>query len=132
MLVQHLEAGESAAVGVKGSEADVRSAHVDSRYPSRGKGARPRAARPPGSAPWTVGLPLPRGADLEIRGLSLPRFERGTGLRGVACMFPTLPATCGLALSGKLLHANPSEWSFSCSSESNGDFWSVGGRLIGS
>ena len=81
--------------------------------------------------PETTGLPMDRGADLELFGLGMPGFERGTGARNGLCLFPHLGVGCGQALIGKLLHANPSEWSFSCASENGGGFDSVGGRLIG-
>lgn len=81
--------------------------------------------------PGTTGLPLRRGADLAILGLSVPIFQKGTGLRDVGCMFPEVSLNCGYgSFTGKLVHANPSEWSFSCSSNEQDEFWSTGGRLI--
>ena len=83
--------------------------------------------------PDVTGLPMAHASDLEISGLGVPLFQKGTGLRGVACMFPSLGLSCGYtSFVGKLVHDNPYEWSFSCSSDSQGKFWSTGGRLLAS
>jgi hypothetical protein len=81
--------------------------------------------------PDAIGLPIRRGADLEIFGLSLPGWQDGTGDHEVMCLFPRLDLSCGTtAFTGRLVHDNPSEWSFSCSSNAGDEFTSVGGRLI--
>ena len=71
--------------------------------------------------PDTTALPIWRGGDLEIFGLGFPATQRGTGLGGVACMFAGPGLTCGYAPAvGRLVHDNPYEWSFSCSSDQDG------------
>ncbi|HYO41729.1 MAG TPA: hypothetical protein VES19_00900 [Candidatus Limnocylindrales bacterium] len=80
--------------------------------------------------PDAIGLPTTRDGDLEIN-LALPLFKRGTGRYGLDCMFPSVSLACGYTpIRGRLVHANPYEWSFSCSSEEQGGFWSAGGRLL--
>ena len=82
-------------------------------------------------SPGALGLPIRRGGDLELSGLAIPGFQRGTGDHGVMCLFPALSLTCGpVAFTGKLIHANPAEWTFSCSSGEQGEFWSTDGRLL--
>ena len=81
--------------------------------------------------PDSAGLPLFKEPDLQLLFVTVPRFQRGTGYKGVPCMFPTTSLSCGYsAFTGKLVHANPYEWSFSCSSDDQGEFWSTGGRLL--
>jgi hypothetical protein len=80
--------------------------------------------------PDTVGMPMLRGADLELS-ITIPSFQDGTGYKGVLCLFPRTSLTCGFSSAvGKLVHDNPREWSFACSSDEGGGFWSVGGRMI--
>lgn len=80
--------------------------------------------------PDTTGLVLLHDADLLLK-LSIPGFQKGTGIGGVTCDFPRTDLGCGYSpFMGKLVHDNPYEWSFACSSQDGGGFWSTEGRLI--
>jgi hypothetical protein len=81
--------------------------------------------------PDSTGVPIFHQAELELFGVSVPLFQKGTGTRDVACMFPSASLSCGYgSFAGKLVHSDPYEWSFSCSAEEQDEFWSTGGRLI--
>jgi hypothetical protein len=81
--------------------------------------------------PGTIGLPMLRDADMEIFGLGMPGFQKGFGNHQVMCLFPSVALRCGYtSFIGKLVHANPYEWSFSCSAAEQDEFWSTGGRLL--